>query len=236
MKRTHIASLILAAIYLLFFVWYTPWGGPLTDEEIEHYVKAFASQGEADAEVLESIRHFLENDTGGDFVMLNAIELHEPPLQVEGVQPGDTAGEVLDKYMAYMWPALLRRACHPVLAGNAAARALDQWGLEGASVWSRGAAMRYRSRRDMLEISTDPRFDPSHAFKIAAMKKTVAFPLDPWFHLGDPRILLGGTTLVLVLLLQLLSLRRQVAATRAIRGGQSAAPERSSPRAAGAVR
>ena len=30
-----------------------------------------------------------------------------------------------------------------------------------------------------------------HDFKIAAMAKTIAFPVDPWFHLGDPRLVLG---------------------------------------------
>ena len=36
-----------------------------------------------------------------------------------------------------------------------------------------------------------------HDDKIAAMKKAIAYPLDPWFHLGDPRLLLGLVFLVL---------------------------------------
>ncbi len=52
--------------------------------------------------------------------------------------------------------------------------------------------MRYRSRRDMLEISSNPAFHGSHEFKVAAMAKTIAFPLDPWFHLGDPRLVLAS--------------------------------------------
>jgi hypothetical protein len=28
-------------------------------------------------------------------------------------------------------------------------------------------------------------------FKVAAIKKTIVFPADPWFHLGDPRLVLG---------------------------------------------
>ena len=61
----------------------------------------------------------------------------------------------------------------------------------GMERWDSGALMRYRSRRDMLEISSNPAFRGSHDFKIAAMEKTIAFPLDPWFHLGDPRLLLA---------------------------------------------
>ncbi len=36
-----------------------------------------------------------------------------------------------------------------------------------------------------------------HHFKIAAMEKTIAYPLDPWFQLGDPRLVLGLLFLVL---------------------------------------
>ena len=133
--------------------------------------------------------------------MLNVIELREPPLVVDGVAPGSSASEVLGEYMEYMTPALLRRASHPVLFGSAAAEALDLWGVEGAHRWSQGAAMRYRSRRDMMEIATHPDFQGRHEYKLAAMSKTIAFPLDPWFQLGDPRLLSGLITLILVLLL-----------------------------------
>jgi len=61
--------------------------------------------------------------------------------------------------------------------------------------------MRYRSRRDMMEISTNPDFEGPHDFKIAAMAKTVAFPLDPWANAGDPRLLLGLISLIVMLLL-----------------------------------
>jgi hypothetical protein len=51
--------------------------------------------------------------------------------------------------------------------------------------------MRYRSRRDMMEISGNPEFAGSHEFKVAAMQKTIAFPIDPWIQAGDPRLLLA---------------------------------------------
>ena len=48
-----------------------------------------------------------------------------------------------------------------------------------------------RSRRDMLQIAANPEFDAAHKFKVAVMAKTIAFPIDPWLHLGDPRLLLA---------------------------------------------
>lgn len=129
--------------------------------------------------------------------MFNVIDMYETPLQVEGVEPGETSQEVLDKYMQYMMQALLARACHPVFYGTAAASALEMFGIDGARKWTTGAAMRYRSRRDMLEITTSPAFAGSHEFKIAAIRKTFALPVDPWFRLGDPRFVLALVFLVI---------------------------------------
>lgn len=198
-SRSALASLALTALYVLFCLWYTPLGGPLSAQEVDDYVSRFAAGG-LDEAGQQTLRKFLEEDTGGDFAMVNAIELREPPTRVAGVEPGDTASDVLGKYMEYMWPALMKRACHPVLMGGAAAGAMDLWGLEeSARAWSQGAAMRYRSRRDMMEIATNPEFQGRHDFKEAAMLKTIAFPIDPWFHFGDPR-LLGALCLAVCLL------------------------------------
>jgi hypothetical protein len=131
----------------------------------------------------------MEEDSGDDFVMVNLIDMYETLLQVEGVEPGLTPEEMLARYMEYMLPELLARASHPVLDGRAASSAMDLMNAEGMEAWTRGVGMRYRSRRDMLEIATNPAFAGSHEFKVAAMRKTIAFPIDPWMQLGDPRVL-----------------------------------------------
>jgi hypothetical protein len=101
--------------------------------------------------------------------------------------------------MAYMWPALLTRACHPVLFGAAAADALEVWGIDNARAWGQAGLMRYRSRRDLMDIATNPAFRGPHEFKIAAMAKTIAFPVDPWMQAGDPRLILAMALLILAL-------------------------------------
>jgi hypothetical protein len=133
----------------------------------------------------------MEEDTGDDFVMVNLIDMHETPLQIEGVAPGESSEEVLAKYMAYMLPEMLARASHPVFYGQAANSAMDIMNADGMGTWSNGGGVRYRSRRDLLEITSNPAFAGSHDFKIAAMRKTIAFPVDPWGQLGDPRLVLA---------------------------------------------
>ena len=192
MTHTRWIWLILALLYAAFFLWYTSLGGPLTDEEITHYI-GIAHRGEPapSPEQIARLRKFMEEDTGDDFVMVNIIDMYETPLQIEGVEPGETSDEVLAKYMDYMLPELLSRASHPVLYGEAALTAMDIMNADGMEEWTRGAGMRYRSRRDLLEIAGNSEFASSHKFKVAAMRKTIAFPIDPWFQLGDPRLVLA---------------------------------------------
>ncbi|MFT7652454.1 MAG: hypothetical protein ACI9UU_001562 [Candidatus Azotimanducaceae bacterium] len=183
---------VCGLLYACFFYWYTSFGGPLTAVEIEGYLDAMeARTPPAPAETVALLRRFLEEDTGDDFVMVNVIEMYDTPLQIEGVEAGESSAEVLDKYMAYMYPALFSRASHPVLFGTAANTAMDIVNAPGMSRWTTGAGMRYRSRRDLMDIASNPAFSGSHDFKIAAMAKTIAFPIDPWFQLGDPRLVLG---------------------------------------------
>ena len=201
---------VLVVLYVIFFSWYTSFGGPLTDEEVAYYVALVeSSDPTAPPERIARMRKFLEEDTGDDFVMFNVIDMYDTPLQIEGVEPGETSEEVAAKYMDYMWPELLSRASHPVIFGEAANTAMDLMNAEGMEEWTGGLGMRYRSRRDLLEIAGNSDFTDSHVFKVAAMRKTIAFPIDPWQSLGDPRFILLLIFLVIGLTVSWLGERRK---------------------------
>ena len=192
MTATKWTWLVIATAYLAFFSWYTSFKGPLTPSEIEHYMTLSEQQDPgASAEDRARIRAFMEEDTGDDFVMINVIHLYDEPLQIEGVEPDDSTDEVLARYMEYMFPAMLSRASHPVFQGSAVSTAMDIMNADGMERWTAGAGVRYRSRRDLLEIGTNPAFEGRHEFKVAAMAKTIAFPVDPFNYLGDPRLILA---------------------------------------------
>ncbi len=207
MSRTTRVWAILAAVYAAFFYWYTSFGGPLSSEEIDHYISQLEGQ-EADPERLELWRQFMESDTGDDFVMINVIQMRATPKRVEGVLPGETSAEVMRRYTRPFFARALRTAAHPVLLGSAAAPALDTWGIEGAEDWTTGGLVRYRSRRDLMDQAVAMSAVGVHDFKTAAIEKTVAYPLDPWFQLGDPRLLLALLLAIVGLALQLRGSRR----------------------------
>ncbi len=194
-------------LYLSFFAWYTSFAGPLTPDEIESYLARMEANG-IPAEGIATLRAFMESDTGGDFLMLNAIDLRDAPRRIGEVGPDETSQQVLDRYMAHMYPELFRRACHPVFFGPAVARVMDLEGITGAEDWTHGGLVRYRSRRDLLEIASNPAFHGPHEYKIAAMEKTIAYPVEPMLNLGEPRLLLGLLLLVIAMALELLTGRR----------------------------
>jgi hypothetical protein len=188
MTVTKWTWLVIVVIYLGFFSWYSSFKVPLSPQEIEYYVEKVNGTSEE----LASFRKFMEEDDGDDFVMINIMEIYDTPLQIEGVEPGETTDQVLGKYMEYMFPAMLSRASHPVFRGNAASlRAMDIMNADGMETWTGAAGVRYRSRRDMIEISTNPEFAGRHEFKVAALAKTIAFPVAPFSYLGDPRLILA---------------------------------------------
>ena len=192
MRRSVLLWGILAALYLGFRLWYDGGGGPLRPEEVQHYV-AILEERDMDPARVANLHKFLSEDTGHDFVMANFIDVQDKP----GAQ------EELDRYMAHMYPAMFARAGHPVLAGPVVGGALDLWGIDGAEHWTMVGLVRYRSRRDMIEIATDPAFSDAYKFKGSSMQKTIAIPSEPFLQLGSPRWLMAGALVTLGALLQL---------------------------------
>ena len=192
--------LIATVLYAAFFAWYTNLSGPLSNQEIQAFLDTMAANG-AEPETMATIEKFARADSGRQFLMLNAIDYNESPPDVEGAEPGESAEQLMGRYMEHMFPALLSRACHPAVLGTAVFPAMDIVGIEGAEQWDMGAMMRYRSRRDLLEIVTNPAFAGKHHFKLAALNKTIAYPVETRFYLGDPRLILALLILSITALL-----------------------------------
>ena len=193
------STITLLLLYGAFWFWYTPSGAPLSDKEIEAYLSRIDS-----AEGRAQIEAFAREDTGRSFYMFNALDLDESPGSIDGAPAGADGQQLMDLYMEHMLPALLARASHPVFFGVTVGKSVEVVGIENAETWDRGALVRYRSRRDLLDIVTNPDFRGRHHFKVAALEKTIAYPIETPFFPGDLRLLLG---LVAALLISL-SLRR----------------------------
>ena len=196
----------LLVIYAGFFLWYTDIGGRLDNEEIEFFLEKLqenASANSVDLNLQDNlIKRFMEEDTGRQFFMVNNVDMDEDPEDVKGSEPGESAESLLDRYMEHMYSQLLKRACHPVFAGYAVHPSMDIVGIEGAEIWDQAALMRYKSRRAFMEVVTHPNMLSKHDFKVAALEKTIAYPVETVLYLSDPRFLLALILIILGLFLQ----------------------------------
>ena len=198
MKITKHTWLWLAPVlfYLIFFSWYTNLKGPLSSEEIDHFVDILEAYGSTPERILE-IKRFMEEDDGKHFYMMNLLDLSDNPPVLPATGSDASAEDLMVYYMEFMFPELFSRACHPIFFGRVLADALDLSGIENAESWDQAALFRYRSRRDMIAVVANPKFLERHDYKIASLEKTIANPVKPLFFLGDLRFTVGLILFVL---------------------------------------
>ena len=210
--------LILGSVYIVFFFWYTDIEGALSQEEIQgflnkHEQNIIDNRSSPNLEELQLrmdfLRRFMEEDSGRQFIMVNNIEMDSDPGDVPGANSGESDDELLSRYMEHMWPNLFKRASHPIFGGNAIWQSMDLVGIEGAETWDQMALMRYKSRRAFMEIITHPNMMDRHDFKVAAMQKTIAYPVEPFAYFSDLRIILGMLMVIIGLSIQLILISKK---------------------------
>lgn len=196
-----------ALIYLAFRLWYDGRGKPLSDGEIENYLQLIKDGGEedVDAQDIETVRKFMQEDDGREFVMVNLVEFNASPVIHPDTGEGLKAPALLTEYTRPFMGRIFRRAGHPVIAGQGVGGYLDAWNTPPDPGWNMAGLVRYRSRRDAIELSlADPAFAAIHKYKIAAMKQTFAFPMKTRVALyASPRV---TAALVLALCASLMQL------------------------------
>ncbi len=205
--RTVSIWLLAVLAYGAFYVWYAGWRPPLTAAEIDGYMALVDNieQYKDNAEIKARLRSFLEKDNGGEFFMVNLLRYRDKALPVAGASANETPQEVMDRYAGAFMPTILGHAGWLVTGGRAASADLELWGVQPDADWAVFGLVRYRSRRDMMDVISKPEFDKIHPFKFAAIEATRAFPVSPAVLTLGPKLVAGLFVLIIALLAQLIS-------------------------------
>lgn len=190
-------------LYGAFAAWYNNWRAPLTADEIDRFLARLPASAGIEPERLATVRAFLAADDGREFFMVNLVRLHPGPVADPTTGAERPARQVLEGYTSHFMRALFLRAGHPAFFGRAAGGYVERWGVEPDPGWSFAGMIRYRSRRDMIELATDERFEPAHVFKRAAIASTFAFPAAPGFVVFGPRLAVALALALVAALAQL---------------------------------
>lgn len=172
--------IILVVLYGGFWFWFNGTAGKLTPAEVAYYMEQIEARPNADPKRIATMRALLESDDGKPIYVLNLIKMADEAKPIDGVDTGVSGEEALNRYMQdHMLPEMLKRGSMPVALGQAVGGYIDMLGVEKDEDWTTFGIVRYRSRRDMMDIAMHPNFAGAHKYKMAAMEKTFAFPTHP---------------------------------------------------------
>ncbi|MEM9912790.1 MAG: hypothetical protein AAF922_18680 [Pseudomonadota bacterium] len=203
MKKTKVALASLLIALIAFYVWHTPLRGPLTDAEIDAFMQTQAEVvGTTWADEV-AFEEFLRNDDGRPFVMINLMEYQEiaqypDGTASDGAMTGKQAGSL---YGQAVLPQLLIRGSYPVARADRHNTIINSVG-QTAGEFDSFAMVRYRSRRDLIDMLSSDAFRIANDHKWASLENTLVAPSNsaasfkfigfvPWFLIGGIGVLLG---------------------------------------------
>ncbi len=209
LKGPRLLALVLLAVFAAFIAWYDGRGPALSASEIESYIGRIREIAKSagltpDENLLRELQQLAASDDGKEFFMLNLINYRAQAVYPAGSRFSGTGLEADARYNQAIAPLLFKHGNHPVFLGTPMGRFID---VPGDMEWQRIAIVRYRSRRDLLEMVIDLAAKPIGIHKWASIEKTQVFPVRSFFDLIQTRGTVAAVLTVIGGLLHLL-LRR----------------------------
>jgi hypothetical protein len=171
-------GIVFFIIYVLFLLWHRRWfSKPLSKEELTAWQEN-QERGQhsvySDLE-RENVRAFLEADDGKPFYMVNLMKYRDKALYPGGEFPEVKTGRQANAhYTKAVVRELIKRGSYPVFLSSKLSNLLTPGGDE--DFFEEVGIVRYRSRRDMLQMTNGPDFIKAEPHKWASMEKTVVVP------------------------------------------------------------
>lgn len=192
---------IAALTYLAFLCWHEPWFvRPLTRAEVQAAFDGPLAKAKLHSGERELLQTFFSSDDGRAFYNINLMQYRVQAQYPDGqARVGIVSGrDANTAYSNVVVPLLLERAGYPVF-GSTKTSNLMMSADAGADFFEELAVVRYRSRRDMLEMILDPRFLAGAPHKLASLERNIASPSVP-FLVFDARALVAVLLLLITLL------------------------------------
>ena len=193
---------VLVLIYIAFLFWYGGRGEPMTTEEVSRRLDEISATtggksqavDQAPGEILAELKRLAASDDGNEFFMVNLIKYRQKALYPPGSNYDDSALAADARYNRALVPYLLKYGGVPVFLGSPQGRFI---GKSGDVEWDRVAIVRYRSRRDLLNMALDIAPLGVAVHKWASIEKTQVFPVAPIISLFTVRALVAAILAVI---------------------------------------
>lgn len=204
LKPWVVALAVTGAICVGLMSWYE-WGATSLDrDEVDEYIEVIEAQTQNPGarHDLPLLRRFLEHDDGKPIYTVNMYNFHETANYPESSSFSGTGKEAYERFSKVMIPLMVKRGSHPVYSSD--------WVDTANSRWDRIVIVRYRSRRDLVDLFATDDFADASQHKWASLQEHDRLLVQAT-HIPDGRyaILLFGifSGLVAYLLTRVLSNR-----------------------------
>jgi len=156
---------VAALMFLAFMYWYQWSAHILTPSEVDAYMAKIEAQTQIPGprHNLPALRKFLEDDDGKPVYTVNMYEYHEVADYPETSEFSGTGEEAYDRFASVMISLMAKRGSHPVYGSI--------WADEANSKWDRIVIVRYRSRRDLVDLFATDAFAEASLHKWASLRK-----------------------------------------------------------------
>lgn len=157
-------SIGVGAVILFGLLYWYQWSArTLSEDEIETYLSAIEAQtqipgGKHD---MVALRAFLEADDGRPIYTVNLYKFHEQAAYPAGSGFTGTGEQAYELFSKAMISLMTKRGSHPIYGSS--------W-ADASSDWDRIVVVRYRSRRDLVDLFATDTFADASLHKWASIR------------------------------------------------------------------
>ncbi|MGJ8559062.1 MAG: hypothetical protein ACSHX3_02380 [Litorimonas sp.] len=154
-----------AIIFIIAMNWYQGSAPPLTVSEVDSYMARIEAQSQRPGgrHDLPALRSFLASDDGKPIYTVNLYKFNEIADYSDESKFNGSGLEAYDRFSAVMIGLMAKRGSHPVFG--------SRWTHSISSQWDRIVIVRYRSRRDLVDLFATDDFADASIHKWASLRE-----------------------------------------------------------------
>ncbi|MEH6584019.1 MAG: hypothetical protein V7754_18945 [Halioglobus sp.] len=164
-KLLTVSVFIPIGIIIVFMYWYQ-WGTRiLSPSDVNDYMGVIEAQTQKPGAKhdLHVLRKFLSEDDGKPFYTVNLYKFHAVAEYPEASGFSGTGEQAYDRFSSVMISLMVKRGSHPVYGSH--------WVDQANSDWDRIVIVRYRSRRDLIDLFATDDFAEASLHKWASLRE-----------------------------------------------------------------
>lgn len=189
----------LIAFFMMMY-WYQWGSSSLSPSEVEEYMAVLEAQTQTPGarHDLTALRNFLSEDDGKPIYTVNLYNFHDVASYPDGSAFGGTGAQAYERFSQIMVPLMLKRGSHPIYGST--------WADRFNSKWDRIVIVRYRSRRDLVDLFATDDFADGSLHKWASLREHERMLVQA-LHLPDGKYIFTLIAILLGILINLVGRR-----------------------------